>query len=243
LAESLNCILCLFLLLSFRNKKWDELERLRDEVQDLYESDSTKHKWTRIKTRLEKILELNPTDKIALYHLGVFWYRIGLDEKALTFFEKVIKLDENHMNALFFKGMILIDMEKDKEAIKYFDKIMLMHEPPDETWFNKGVALQNSGKFAEALKHYDQYLNFDEENQNDADALLNKSAVLLALGKNDEAITFYDRAVSLDESLRKTMERPKPKMRLWKRILRRLAIGFGFLVVFHLIIQLLRYLM
>ena len=33
------------------------------------------------------------------------------------------------------------------------------------------------------------------------------------------------------------------KMRLWKKILRRLAIGFGFLVAFHLIIQLIRYLM
>ena len=229
--------------MDFKSKKWDELERLRDEVQELFESETVEHKWQRIVSRLKRIIELEPTDRIALYHLGVFWYRVGLPEKALNFFEKVIKLDENHMNALFFKGMILIDMEKDKEAIKYFDKIMLMHEPPDETWFNKGVALQNSGKFAEALKHYDQYLNFDEENQNDADALLNKSAVLLALGKNDEAITFYDRAVSLDESLRKTMERPKPKMRLWKRILRRLAIGFGFLAVFHLIIQLLRYLM
>ena len=129
--------------MSSRNKKWDELERLRNEAQDLYESNSAQHKWTRIRTKLEKIIELDPTDKIALFHLGNFWYKIGLSEKALTFFEKIIRLDENHMNAWFYKGLVLIYMEEDKEAVKCFDKVILMHEPPNEAWLNKGIALHN----------------------------------------------------------------------------------------------------
>ena len=117
-----------------------------------------------------------------------------------------------------------------------------------EKFYNSGVEVAHCrcsccGLEVVFLTEFESRQVDNEENQNDAAALLNKSAVLLALGKNDEAITFYDRAVSLDKSLRKTMERPKSKMRLWKKILRRLAIGFGFLVTFHLIIQLIRYLM
>ena len=222
--------------MGFKSKKWDELERLRDEVQELFESETAVHKIKRMKTRLERILELDPTDKIALFWLGDFWYKLGNYEKALGYFEKTIKLDENHTYAWFYKGMILNETEKYKDAIKIYDKIMLMDEPPDETWFNKGVALHNLEKYKQALECYEQYLKYDEKNQNDPKALIYKSEVLLELGKNDDAIICYDRAVKLDSSMKKYMERPKPKMGLGKRALRQIGIGIACWGMFHGII-------
>jgi len=224
----------------FKNKKWDELERLRDEVQELFESKTIDHKLVRMKTRLERIVELDPTDKIALFWLGDFSFKFGMYEKALGYFEKIIELDENHTHAWFFKGMIFNETEKYKDAIKIFDKIMLMDEPPDETWFNKGVALQNLEKYKQALECYEQYMKYDEKNQNDPCVLINKSAILLELGKNNESIICYDRAIKIDSSLKKYMERPKPKMRLWKRVLRHAGTWAGAWVMFHVILVITR---
>jgi tetratricopeptide (TPR) repeat protein len=117
---------------------------------------------------------------------------------------------------------------------------MLMDEPPDETWFNKGLALQNLEKYKQALECYDQYINFDEKNQNDASVLINKSAMLLELGENDDAIICYDRAIKLDSSLKTHMERPKPKMKLGKRVLRHAGIGIGIWGMFHVILAITR---
>ena len=227
--------------MDFKSKKWDELERLRDEVQELFESENVDHYHARMKTRLERILELDPTDKVALFWLGDFQYKILENyEKALDYFEKLIKLDENHMPAWFYKGMILSETEKCEDAIKCYDKVMLMDEPPDQTWFNKGVALHILGKYKQALECYEQYMKYDEEYHNDLDVLTLKSAALLELGKNDEAIVYYDRAVKLDSSLKTRMERPKPKMRLWKRVLRQIGIGIGCWGVFHGILVVVR---
>jgi len=211
----------------FKSEKWDELERLRDEVQELFELQNVDHYHARMKTRLERIVELDPTDKVALFWLGDFQHKLENYEKALDYFDKIIALDENHMYAWFHKGMILSETEKEEDAIKCYDKVMLMDEPPDQTWFNKGVALHNLEKYKQALECYEQYMKYDEEHHNDLDVLTLKSAALLELGKNDEAIIYYDRAVKLDSSLKTRMERPKPKMRLWKRALRQIGIGIG----------------
>ena len=214
--------------MSYKKDKWDELERLRDEVQELSESENVDHYHARMKTKLERIVELDPTDKRALFWLGDFQHEILENyEKALDYFEKIIKLDENDMYAWFHKGRILSETDKCEDAIKCYDKVMLMHEPPDQTWFSKGIALHILGKYKQALECYEQYMKYDEEHHNDLDVLTLKSAALLELGKNDEAIIYYDRAVKLDSSLKTRMERPKPKMRLWKRALRQIGIGIG----------------
>ena len=226
--------------MDFKNKKWDELERLRDEVRELFESENVDHYHARMKTRLERILELDPTDKVALFWLGNFWYKMGMYEKALDYFERIIKLDENHMHAWFYKGMILSETEKCEDAIKCYDKVMLMDEPPDQTWFNKGVALHDLGKYKQALECYEQYMKYDEKHHNDLDVLTLRSQALVELGENDEAIIYYDRAVKLDSSLKTRMERPKPKMRLWKRVLRHAGTWAGAWVMFHVILVITR---
>ena len=227
--------------MDFKSEKWDELERLRDEVQELFESQNVDHYHARMKTRLERIVELDPTDKVALFWLGDFQLKFLENyEKALDYFERIIKLDQNNMHAWFNKGMILSETEKCEDAIKCYDKVMLMDEPPDETWFNKGVALHNLEKYKQALECYEQYMKYDEEHHNDLDVLTLKSAALLELGRNDEAIIYYDRAVKLDSSLKTRMERPKPKMRLWKRVLRNAGTWAGAWVMFHVILVITR---
>ena len=103
--------------MDFKSEKWDELERLRDEVQELFESQNVDHYHARMKTRLERIVELDPTDKVALFWLGDFQHKLENYEKALDYFDKIIALDENHMYAWFHKGMILSETEKEEDAI------------------------------------------------------------------------------------------------------------------------------
>ena len=54
------------------------------------ESQNVDHYHARMKTRLERIVELDPTDKVALFWLGDFQHKLENYEKALDYFDKII---------------------------------------------------------------------------------------------------------------------------------------------------------
>jgi len=226
----------------FISKKWDELEKLRDEYYAIIEENviktglvepQTPDELVEIISIFERIVELDPS-KENWCILAEYLCDHEEWKNAIKCFEKVLEFDENNEDALKDKGIALCRLGEE-EAIKCFDKVIRLVQTHDEErrfdnqtlsecWFYKGISLENLGKYKDALECYDQCIAMDEESHSWATdlqpaLLINKSAVLSELGKYDDAIICYDRAVILDCSLKKSMVRPKPKMRLWKRML------------------------
>ena len=223
--------------MDFISKKWDELEKLRDEYYAIIEENviktglvepQTPDELVEIISIFERIVELDPS-KENWCILAEYLCDHEEWKNAIKCFEKVLEFDENNEDALKDKGIALCRLGEE-EAIKCFDKVIRLVQTHDEErrfdnqtlsecWFYKGISLENLGKYKDALECYDQCIAIDEEYNNDTNLLISKSEALLELGKNDDAIICYDRAVILDRSLKKSMVRPKPKMRLWKRML------------------------
>jgi len=256
----------------FIGKKWDEREKLQDEIQKLQDeywamlyanhlkngpNRETPNEIVELISLLERIVELDPTDNFAWRALAKWWYDLEELENAIKCLDRAIENDENDGWVWMQKGEMLCVLDEE-EAIKCFDKLIRLcqihdkderlcpdhdfagccpftNEMLSECWFYKGLSLQNLGKYKDALECYDQCIAIDEEYNNDTNLLISKSEALLELGKNDDAIICYDRAVILDRSLKKSMVRPKPKMRLWKRMLSYVAFSgtiiFGFGIV------------
>ena len=204
----------------FKSEKWDELERLRDEVQELFGSEDPDHKLQRIVSRMNRIVELDPTDKFALFWLGKLWYQLEVYETALKFIEKLIKLDENYSSALIYKGNILTELKKEKEALECYDKLIKADSSYEPAYYNKGATLHNLGQYKEALECYERYVELDKNNSNDPDFLINKCKTLFRLGQNNDAIICYDRAIEMDSSLKFNMY-PDPKINFKKIRIRR----------------------
>ena len=148
----------------FKSEKWDELERLRGEVQELFNSEDPDHKYQRIVSRMNRIVELDPTDKFALFWLGKLWYKLEVYETALKFIEKLIKLDENYSSVLIYKGSILTELKKEKEALECYERYVELDKDnsndPDFL-INKCKTLFRLGRNDDAIICYDRAIKLD----------------------------------------------------------------------------------
>ena len=197
--------------MSYKKDKWDELEKLRDQLSFLHDCRLDPPRYEERLSILNRILELDPQDKHSwmfkgdvLFELARegFYDKLDADRKNLAYeslqsHENALEIDSDFIWALLGKGNTLMLLSKFEGAIRCYDKIMEMDEikemdePVDIVWFNKGLALQNLKKYDEALKCYDIFFSLEEENKTDPELLYRKYQTLIMLGRKKEAIACY----------------------------------------------------
>ena len=194
--------------MSYKKDKWDELERLREQILFLNDCRLDPPRYEEKLSILNRILELDPQDKIAwmfkgdtLFELARegFHDKLEADKKNLAYeslqsYENALEIDSDFIWALLGKGNVLILLSKFEGAIRCYDKIMEMDEPVDIVWFNKGLALQNLKKYDEALKCFDIFSSLEEENKTDQEMLYRKYQTLMMMGRKKEAKACYELA-------------------------------------------------
>ena len=200
--------------MSYKKDKWDELERLRDQIQFLNDCRLDPPRYQEKLSILNRILELDPQDKHSWMSKGDILfelaregfydkldaYRKNLAYESLQSHENALEIDSDFIWALLGKGNTLMLLSKFEGAIRCYDKIMGMDkimeidEPVDIVWFNKGLALQNLKKYDEALKCFDIFSSLEEENKTDQEMLYRKYQTLMMMGRKKEAIACYELA-------------------------------------------------
>jgi len=103
----------------------------------------------------DKVLEINPNNRIALTNKGVALANLHKYDDAMSYFDKVIKIYPNDIDALNNKAAVLLKLAKYDDAMSYFDKVLklqpgnpiaasnkkaLLNKEPLETHFNKYIA-------------------------------------------------------------------------------------------------------
>ena len=200
--------------MSYKKDKWDELERLRDQIQFLNDCRLDPPRYQEKLSILNRILELDPQDKHSWMSKGDILFELAregfhdklkADKKNLAYeslqsHENALEIDSDFIWALLGKGNTLMLLSKFEGAIRCYDKIMEMDkiremdEPVDIVWFNKGLALQNLKKYDEALKCFDIFSSLEEENKTDQEMLYRKYQTLMMMGRKKEAIACYELA-------------------------------------------------
>ena len=194
--------------MSYKKDKWDELERLRDQIQFMNDCRLDPPRYEEKLSILNRILELDPQDKYSWMSKGDILFELAregfhdkleADKKNLAYeslqsYENALEIDSDFIWAVLGKGNVLILLSKFEGAIRCYDKIMEMDEPVDIVWFNKGLALQNLKKYDEALKCFDIFSSLEEENKTDQEMLYRKYQTVMMMGRKKEAIACYELA-------------------------------------------------
>ena len=176
--------------MSFKNEKWDELERLKEKFLTLDKQQIVPSR-NREKIRiLEKILQLEPDEQYALARKGEILYDMSECDASVECFEQVLLINPENMRAMYGKAENLICLGELEEAVECYDKISRRHEPPDELWLDRGWVLELLGRHQDAIKDYDFFMSLDPENQNDFSVLERKIECLKLLGRKKEVKEF-----------------------------------------------------
>ena len=143
-----------------------------------------------------KSIEINNSEKIYHYNLGLTYLEINDLENSLNYLNKSYDLDNSFIHALTKSGEVLLKLEKYDESIAVFDKILSNEKEIDNelALLRKGDALFMKKNFEEALAMYEKVLSLNEKNE---EALLGAGICERKLSKIDEAINYYDKALGI----------------------------------------------
>ena len=197
--------------MSYKKDKWDELERLRDRLRFLHNCELDPPRYEEELSILNKILKLDPEDKVAWTFKGDIllqleednrtWipdafevYEKNFSSEALRCFENALEIDSNFSHAILGKGNVLLYFQKFKDAIRCYNKVIEIDESLDVAWYKKGLALHNLKKYDEALECFEFFSSLEEENMTDTEMLYRKYETLMKLGRKEEAIVCYEQA-------------------------------------------------
>jgi tetratricopeptide (TPR) repeat protein len=84
------------------------------------------NKWMKSQEALNKLLDLNSEDSVALNNNGARLVEIGQYQEALKCFDKIIEIDPKDAAAWHNKGVILEKLRKHREALDFYDKALYL---------------------------------------------------------------------------------------------------------------------
>lgn len=136
---------------------------------------------------IDKSLELNPDDNIALTNKGVALVNLGKHEEALEVFNKILETNPDNDFALTSKGYALVNLGKYEEALEVFNKILEI-DPNDElTLKYKAFTLFNLKKHTERLEVARKMVNIATDKHSKIYASLIVIEAYIALDRKSEA--------------------------------------------------------
>ncbi|MGD8979808.1 MAG: tetratricopeptide repeat protein [candidate division WOR-3 bacterium] len=133
----------------------------------------------------------------AYYYLGMAYYNLKNDDKAMEYLKKSLDLKSDDVDALYYAGEISIKQKEFDAAIGYFENITSIQEDDVYAWFYLGVSYTQKKDYARAIDVYEnKVLGFDPEN---IDAMTNLAYVYREMGNNKKALEWLTKAEKLQK--------------------------------------------
>jgi len=92
----------------------------------------------------QKILEAEPDNTLALYHLGYAYGQTGDHDREVFFYERAAVLGYTEGNIFFNLGMAYGELNRIDEAIESFKKALTLDPDSADSHFGLGLAYQRS---------------------------------------------------------------------------------------------------
>lgn len=93
----------------------------------------------------ERILDKDPTNALALYHLGYAHGQIGDDRKEVIYYEKAIALGFSTQNIYLNLGMAYGELSEIKKSISAFKKSLAINPENSDAHFGLAMAYYQKG--------------------------------------------------------------------------------------------------
>ena len=177
----------------FPTNKWDKLEKLWDEYNELIEQDKSNEE---ILEKLTEIVKISPNQTGTWRIMGFFLWGLNRNDEAIEAFDRAIQLNVRNVLAWHYKGLVLlIDFEKFGESLECFEKVMQYDEKHVDARYYTAVALAGLKRKDEAIECCDEMM---ELAGNTSEAWARKADLLQNMNRKKKAIECYDEAIKLD---------------------------------------------
>lgn len=144
---------------------------------------------------LNQVIQEDPVNDLALYLLGIIYYKSGNTQEAIKHLESAISVNpaDDYIKDL---ADVYFDINDYETAIRLYKKVLENHPENLEILFNVGLANYNSKKYQEAVEAYTTVVQL---NPDDYEALNNLGLSYYALDCFDKAHESFSKAVSLNK--------------------------------------------
>lgn len=178
--------------------KQEEIDRLFAEAA----SQETRGEWSLASSNYSKILDKDPENALAHYHLAVCQVRVGMNDYAIKHFDEAIRIDPNMQEAreglegvYVTRGLLARQSGKRSEALTAFEAAVKANPKSVSAALELGAELEAQGQSERAMEVYGKAAAGSPD---DATAHAKLGAVFAARGMNDRAATELETAVKLN---------------------------------------------
>ena len=146
------------------------------------------------KKKLKNVLDLQPSNLVALEAMGILLANLRNPQEALEYFEKITIIRPNYFLAWTNHGNALQELKKYEQALVSYDKAISIKSDHADTWYNRGNALQELKQYKLALASFDKAISYAP---NDVDAWSKRGNSLQDLKLYEQALASFDKAISI----------------------------------------------
>ncbi len=176
----------------------EEIARLFAEAA----SHETRGEWSLASSNYSKILDKDPDNALAHYHLAMCQVRVGMNDYAIKHFEEAIRLDPGLQDArdglegvYVTRGLLARQAGKKSEALTAFEEAFKANPTSVSAALELGGELESQGQSERALEVYGKAAAGAPD---DATSHAKLGAVFAKRGMNDRAATELETAVKLN---------------------------------------------
>ena len=155
----------------------------------------------------QKIVEINPQSELAIYNLGIMYFKLQRYEEAVAQFRRCLEISPNYTLAWFNLGFSYYNMKRYAESIEAYKTFVDISPDDPSGWLNIGIGYMMLKQFENALKPMEKAV---ELNPNNAAAQFNLAVVYLNLGDNYSARAIYRTLQTLDPGLAERLRKLLP---------------------------------
>jgi len=146
----------------------------------------------------KKVVELNPTSEMAVYNLGIMYFKLERYDEAIAAFRKALEIRPTYEYAWYQIGYSYSRQKKYKEAIEAFKKFVELMPDSYDGWFNIGVSYLLLKDFKNAIEPLEKAVELKPDY---GIALYNLAIAYLNVHDNLSAREIYKKLVSVDPGL------------------------------------------
>ncbi|WP_297285084.1 DUF2971 domain-containing protein [uncultured Brachyspira sp.] len=135
-------------------------------------------------------------------YIGVFYYLLDNDKKAIRYINDSIKLNDKYVFSLYYRGRILLYKNKVKQPLKDLERAISLHNNLGRNIITKGSLYNYIGFLYYRKKLYNKSIDYYNKSIEDGNHIsyYNRSISCFELGKYDEALNDIIRFMNFMES-------------------------------------------
>ena len=152
----------------------------------------------------KKLIDLNPKDEMAVYNLGLMYFRLKRFDEAIDAFTKTLALKPDNEYAWFNIGSSYTNQKKFKESIEPYKKYLALVPDSDSGWLALGISYMQMKNHEAALEPLKKCVELKPSNPY---GLYNLAVVYLNLRDDFTARETYKKLVQVDPGLAEKLKK------------------------------------